>query len=255
MHPRNDPQRRIEHGSANRNGLIGFIVTCQRHHRYAFAMRHPGIDQHIRQTPVTSKKLRIMLEFADLDARRPISAQLDNHHAPARPIKHSGKHNAALPITDNQDERFLLRRGTLQQTMGKDEPALADFRAAREKDPKLAPAWWGEAKTLVMIISPFFGAGDDGLGSRLMKNFLATLPELGDSLWRIVMLNGGVTLAVDDSPVIEELRRLEQAGVSILVCGTCLEHFGVLARKAVGQTTNMLDVVTSMQLADKVIRV
>ena len=64
-----------------------------------------------------------------------------------------------------------------------------------------------------------------------------------------------MTLAADDSPVIEELRRLERTGVSILVCGTCLEHFGLLDKKAVGQTTNMLDVVTSMQLADKVVRV
>ena len=113
----------------------------------------------------------------------------------------------------------------------------------------------GEAKTLVMIISPVFGSGDDDLGGRLMKNFLATLPEMGDSLWRIVMLNGGVTLAAAGSPVIEELKRLEKAGVSILVCGACLEHYGLVHAKAVGQTTNMLDVVTSMQLADKVVRV
>ena len=44
------------------------------------------------------------------------------------------------------------------------------------------------------------------------------------------------------------------AGCSILVCGTCLDHFGLLDRKQVGDTTNMLDIVTSMQLADKVIR-
>ena len=113
----------------------------------------------------------------------------------------------------------------------------------------------GEAKTLVMIIAPVFGSGDDELGGRLMKNFLATLPEMGDSLWRIVMLNGGVTLAAAGSPVIEELKRLEQAGVSILVCGACLEHYGLVHEKAVGQTTNMLDVVTSMQLADKVVRI
>ena len=112
-----------------------------------------------------------------------------------------------------------------------------------------------EAKMLVMILSPVFGSGDDGLGGRLMKNFLTTLPELGDSVWRIVMLNGGVTLAANDSPVIDELRRLEQSGVSILVCGACLEHFGLLDKKGVGQTTNMLDVVTSMQLADKIVRV
>jgi sulfur relay (sulfurtransferase) complex TusBCD TusD component (DsrE family) len=68
------------------------------------------------------------------------------------------------------------------------------------------------------------------------------------------MVNGGVKLAVKDSPVIEELKKLEASGVSILVCGTCLDFFGILDAKAVGQTTNMLDVVTSMQLATKVLR-
>ena len=110
-------------------------------------------------------------------------------------------------------------------------------------------------KNLLMIISPVFGSGDDALGRQLMKNFLATLPEMDKSLWRIVLLNGGVTLSLADSPVLAELQALEAAGVGIFVCGACLEHFDVFSQKAVGETTNMLDVVTSMQLADKIIRV
>ena len=112
-----------------------------------------------------------------------------------------------------------------------------------------------EMRTLVMLVAPVLGSGDDELGGKLMKNFLATLPEMGSNLWRIVMLNGGVQLAAEGSPVLEQLQALEKAGVSILVCGTCLEHFGLTAKKQVGETTNMLDIVTSMQLAHKVIRV
>lgn len=111
-----------------------------------------------------------------------------------------------------------------------------------------------DTRVCVFIASDVIGSGDDVLGGKLMKNFLATLPELGSDLWRIVMVNGGVKLAVHDSPVIEELKKLEAAGVTILVCGTCLDFFGILDAKAVGQTTNMLDVVTSMQLAGKVLR-
>ena len=36
-------------------------------------------------------------------------------------------------------------------------------------------------------------------------------------------------------------------------CGTCLTHLNLMEKKAIGQTTNMLDIVTAMQLADKVI--
>ncbi len=110
-------------------------------------------------------------------------------------------------------------------------------------------------KIMVLILAPVMGGGDDELGARLMKNFVSTLPEMGESLWRVVLLNGGVSLAAEGSPVLEQLRALESSGVEILACGACLEHFGLLAKKAVGQTTNMLDVVTSMQLADSVLRI
>ncbi|WP_462325532.1 sulfurtransferase-like selenium metabolism protein YedF [Desulfoplanes sp.] len=111
------------------------------------------------------------------------------------------------------------------------------------------------SKTLVFIASPVVGTGDDVLGDRLMQNFVSVLPELGDDLWRIILLNGGVELAIEGSPALEKLQELEKKGVSILVCGTCLDFFNLLEEKRVGETTNMLDVVTSMQLADKVLRV
>ncbi|MFW5498636.1 MULTISPECIES: sulfurtransferase-like selenium metabolism protein YedF [unclassified Maridesulfovibrio] len=110
------------------------------------------------------------------------------------------------------------------------------------------------SKTLVFLNSDVLGSGDDKLGAGLMFNFLSTLPELGDSLWRIIMVNGAVKLATEGSKCLEKLQDLEKAGVSILVCGTCLDHFDLLDKKKVGETTNMLDVVTSMQLASKVIK-
>jgi len=113
----------------------------------------------------------------------------------------------------------------------------------------------GDAKNLVLITADTIGRGDPTLGAKLMVNFCATLPELGDSLWRIILLNGGVKLSVADSPVLASLRQLAEAGVSILVCGTCLDFFGLLEQKNVGETTNMLDVVTSLALADKVIQI
>ncbi len=111
-----------------------------------------------------------------------------------------------------------------------------------------------DAKTLIFLTAPGIGEGDPGLGEKLMLNFLATLPEMGPQLWRMILVNGAVQLAVQGSPGLEALQKLEASGVTILVCGTCLTHFDLLEKKAVGQTTNMLDVVTSLQLAGKVIR-
>ena len=112
-----------------------------------------------------------------------------------------------------------------------------------------------EEKITVFIGSSRIGTGDDELGAKLMLSFISTLPELGTQLWRVILVNSGVKLAIEGSPALEKLKALADDGVTILVCGTCLDHFGLLGKKAVGHTTNMLDVVTSLQLAGKVITV
>ena len=110
-------------------------------------------------------------------------------------------------------------------------------------------------KIMVMCATDRIGFGDDDLGLALMVNFLRTLKEMGDELWRLVFVNNGVKLTIDGSEVLEDLRQYETDGLKIMVCGTCLNHFNLLERKQVGETTNMLDIVTAMQLADKVINI
>lgn len=108
-------------------------------------------------------------------------------------------------------------------------------------------------KILVMVGSDRLGSGDDSLGAGLLLNFLKTLKEIGPDLWRLVFVNAGVRLTATGAATVPVLRELAEAGVSILVCGTCLNHFQLLAKKEVGETTNMLDIVTSLQVADNVI--
>jgi len=110
-------------------------------------------------------------------------------------------------------------------------------------------------RIMVMIASDRMGRGDDDLGDKLVVNFIRTLKEMGPDLWRLVFINSGVKLSIDGSPALADLQELEAGGVSMLICGTCLDHFDILSRKQVGETTNMLDIITSMQLADKVINI
>ena len=106
---------------------------------------------------------------------------------------------------------------------------------------------------MVMCATDRIGFGDEELGLKLMVSFLRTLKEMGPDLWRLVFVNNGVKLTVDGSEVVGDLKTLEDNGLKILVCGTCLNHFNLLDKKQVGETTNMLDIVTAMQLADKMI--
>lgn len=141
------------------------------------------------------------------------------------------------------------------------ENAGADFRVVGQghgtpnvsPSPEPRPGSSTGAKILVLCATDRIGFGDDTLGKALMVNFIKTLKEMGPDLWRLVLVNNGVKLAVTGSPVLAELLAYEAAGLKLLVCGTCLTHFHLLENKQVGETTNMLDIVTAMQMADKVI--
>lgn len=121
-------------------------------------------------------------------------------------------------------------------------------RAAEEQNDE-------QKKIMVMLVTDRMGFGDDELGLKLMISYIKTLKEMGSELWRLVFVNNGVKLTVDGSDVLPILKEYEEEGLCILVCGTCLTHFGLLDQKQVGETTNMLDIVTAMQLADKVINI
>ena len=110
-------------------------------------------------------------------------------------------------------------------------------------------------KIMVMLATDRMGFGDDELGLKLMISYIKTLKEMGPELWRLVFVNNGVKLTIKGSEVLSVLKGYEKDGLHIMVCGTCLTHFDLLDKKQVGETTNMLDIVTAMQLADKVINI
>ena len=130
-----------------------------------------------------------------------------------------------------------------------------DGTISKPKDSPHPATSCQKQKIMVLIATDHLGNGDDELGKKLIISFIKTIKEMGDELWRLVLVNNGVKLTIDDSPVLEDLVAYENDGLTILVCGTCLTHFGLLEAKKVGETTNMLDIVTAMQLADKVINI
>lgn len=108
-------------------------------------------------------------------------------------------------------------------------------------------------KTLVLLATDHLGKGNDELGGKIVIHFVKTLKEMGEDLWRLVLLNGGVKLAVEGSEALPQLQELAGEGLGILVCGPCLKTFNLFEKRQVGELTSMLDIVTSMQMADKVI--
>ena len=104
--------------------------------------------------------------------------------------------------------------------------------------------------TVLLLNHDHLGHGDVELGRRILKTFLQKSAGLRD-LEAILFVNGGVTLTAADSPVLVELKLLEENGVDVVPCGTCLAHYGV--EPAVGEVGSMDAVIAAMDRAAKVI--
>ena len=50
-----------------------------------------------------------------------------------------------------------------------------------------------------------------------------------------------------------DLKALEEQGVKILTCGTCLNHYGLTDRLAVGEVTNMYEIAEKMTQASMIV--
>ncbi|MFC1957413.1 sulfurtransferase-like selenium metabolism protein YedF [Chloroflexota bacterium] len=110
---------------------------------------------------------------------------------------------------------------------------------------------------LVLFIgSDVVGRSEDyQLGSLLMQTFLHTISGHRIKPETVLLMNNGVKLAVQDSLALGELRQLENQGVEILACGTCLSRFQLTDKVAVGQVSNMADITDTMLKAVKVISI
>jgi selenium metabolism protein YedF len=97
------------------------------------------------------------------------------------------------------------------------------------------------------------GSGSEELGAILMKAFFVSMLELPQQPRAIMLLNSGVYLAVENSPVLAALQELSQRGVSVMVCGTCLDYFSLKEKLAVGSVTNMYSILTELTGAGRAI--
>ncbi len=107
-------------------------------------------------------------------------------------------------------------------------------------------------KTLVVINSSTMGRGDDDLGRRILQTLLGKVRSVG-GLDAIVLYNSGVKLLAPGSPMLPQLGALEDAGVEVIACGTCVDHFEIRESIKAGTIGSMDSILSMMSAADKVI--
>ena len=108
--------------------------------------------------------------------------------------------------------------------------------------------------SVVFIGSDIIGRGENyELGSLLMQKFLHELGGHRLMPETIILMNNGVKLAAEGSLVLGELKQLEEHGIGILACGTCLSRLQLTDKVTAGKVSNMSDITDILLKSNKVI--
>ena len=108
--------------------------------------------------------------------------------------------------------------------------------------------------TVVVVSADHMGEGDEALGKVLLKGFLFALTQQETLPKTILFYNSGAFVTCEGSASLEDLKKLEEQGVEILTCGTCLNHYGLTEKLRVGSVTNMYVIVEKQMLSTRIIR-
>jgi len=107
--------------------------------------------------------------------------------------------------------------------------------------------------TVIQITNNGMGKADQTLQQKLAGKYLELI-QMNDSLPNsICFYTDGVKLVVEGSPVLEKLKALEEKGVRLIVCSTCLEYFNLTDKVQVGIVGGMTDIIEAQVKAEKVI--
>ena len=172
-----------------------------------------------------------------------LSILVDNETA-VQNLTRLGEHNGfAVSSVQTGGKAFTV---TMQVKAG----ALAAAQAAEPIQCEVAP----RGGKVVVLSSNRMGGGDEKLGQKLMKAFIFALASQDDVPDKVICYNSGAFLTTEDPDAIQDLKRLEEAGATVMTCGTCLDFYGLKDKLQVGIVSNMYDIVEAQMKASMVIR-
>jgi hypothetical protein len=107
--------------------------------------------------------------------------------------------------------------------------------------------------TVLLITGEGMGRGELELQRQLIGKYFSLLLEANLLPNSICFYADGVKLAVTGSPVLDQLRLLEQQGVRLILCSTCLNFYGLADQMQVGIVGGMSDILAAQSQAERVI--
>jgi selenium metabolism protein YedF len=110
-----------------------------------------------------------------------------------------------------------------------------------------------QAGPVIVISRGGMGSGSEELGRILLQACVNTLKDISPLPSALVCYNAGVSVAAEGAPTVPALLELEQLGVAILVCGTCVDYYELKGKLGVGTISNMYEILQRVSTAERVI--
>ena len=109
------------------------------------------------------------------------------------------------------------------------------------------------SNTIVVFKSQYMGHGDEKLGTVLAKGCVYAFSQLDNPPKTIIFYNSGVKLLCEENEFVKDLKALQNKGVKIFACGTCLDYYQLKNKLLIGDITNMYDIVDMLNSSNKII--
>jgi hypothetical protein len=114
-------------------------------------------------------------------------------------------------------------------------------------------------KTAYLVTKPWLGTvdpDDADFGREMLGKFLGQLLDAPEKPSAVCFYTSGVAAAVQGVPYQETLEGLARAGVPLLVCGTCVEHYEIGDLLVTGsEVADMKAIAGALGGADKVLTI
>ncbi|TDO90125.1 selenium metabolism protein YedF [Halanaerobium saccharolyticum] len=179
----------------------------------------------------------VVLAKKAITSNREVLVIVDNQTAASNLTKLGNKMGAEVSVVEESETEFRVMFKKSKSSDSENEGTNSKNNGAK----------------IYLIPTDTMGDGERELGQILIKGFISTIKELDPLPKRIIFLNSGVKLAVKKD-VISYLKELEDKGVEILLCGTCIDYYGLQEEVEVGEISNMFEIADNLN-REQVVRI
>jgi len=150
------------------------------------------------------------------------------------------------PVVNQKEGEFYIEVTKPREPASKSESEIGEYCDVPESEK-------AGSRYVVVARDSKMGEGDDELGELLIRGYFNALKGMDNLPTHIIMYNSGVKLALNNTDTAAALAELEDKGVSVIICGTCVDYFEIKEKIGAGRISNMYQIANFVANAGHVV--